>query len=139
MLRTKLAPRIMAATFGLTCLLAAATSHARVLVSNITVKCVEQNEIGEDEIYLRFNGTRFNMGNFSNGVNRTSSSTIILPSLPMSVELWESDGDHWYDRDDFWDSFTCTSFALSCLGGSSNHYDGQHHLYYWSTTLTSVP
>ena len=139
MLRRKLGGRIMAATFGLACLLAGGTSQARVALNGIGVLCYNQNELGEDEIYLKFSGLRVNMGNFSNGVQRTVSTSAIFASLPISVELWEDDGDHWYDRDDLWDSELVGFYGKVQLQSSVGPNYPQYHSYGYWFTLTNIP
>jgi hypothetical protein len=110
MLRKKIARRIMAGMLGLGCLFAGATSQARTLVNGIGVHCYKQNETGQDEIFLKFNGTRLNMGNFTSGAATTFTSTsYIFTGTNVTVELWEDDGNHFYDHDDFWESHTFTS------------------------------
>jgi hypothetical protein len=135
MLRTKLGRRMVAATLGLACILGAATaSQARVLVSGARVHCTYQNETGADEIFLKFNGVRLNMGNFTNGKDYTSPSTLIVSSLPVNIEIWEDDGNHWYDGDDWWGGTACQSFGF-CHDES---IDGgfQNHSYSYSATLS---
>jgi hypothetical protein len=139
MLRRKTGGRIMAATFGLACILAAGTSQARVALNGIGVLCYNQNELGQDEIYLKFSGVRVNMGSFSNGVQRTVSTSLIFASLPISVELWEDDGDHWYDRDDLWASTSVGGYGKTELQSSTATTNPQYHSYGYWFTLTNIP
>ena len=111
MLRKKLARRIVGAMLGLAFLFAGATSQARTIVNGIGVHCYSQNETGQDEIFLKFNGNRLNMGNFTSGMaTRFTATSYIFPGN-VTVELWEDDGNHWYDHDDFWESHTFTAFG----------------------------
>jgi hypothetical protein len=137
MLRTKLGRRMVAATLGLACILGAATaSQARVLVSGVRVKCTYQNETGADEIFMKFNGARLNMGNFTNGRDYTSPSTLIVSSLPVNMELWESDGDHLWDGDDWWGGQACQSFGY--CSGQSIQGGWQNHYYDYSATMSFI-
>ena len=141
MLRNEIGRRIMAGTLGLACLLAAATSQARVLVNGISVCCITQNERGEDEIFLKFNGVRVNVGNFSNGVCRGTTNTAIVSSLPVVHELWEDDGNHWYDGDDQWYSASVPDYASYGIEHSrfGDADWGQNHWYQYYFTLSSTP
>ena len=137
MLRTKLGRRMVAATLGLACILGAATaSQARVLVSGVRVTCRYQNETGADEIFLKFNGARLNMGNFWNGRDYTSPNTLIVSSLPVNIEIWESDGDHLWDRDDWWGGTACWLFA-SCSAESTDG-GAQNHSYTYGATMSFI-
>lgn len=123
---------------GLACLVGAASaSQARVLVSQIRVYCVTQNEIGQDEIFLKFNGNRLNMGNFSNGTNTPSATTYTFASTPVTVELWEDDGNHWYDGDDQWDSNSWSDLNPHSVHNIWN--GGQSHDYWYYFTLSFTP
>ena len=140
MSRKTMARRIMAGTLGAACLLAAATSQARILLNGIRVCCVSQNEIGTDEIFLTFQGARVTMGDFTNGVCRDSITQTFLPgvSMPVTVQLWEDDGNHWYDGDDLWasdlvSSYTSYSFHNIYNGGPQTH----DYWYYW--TFSYIP
>jgi hypothetical protein len=140
MLKNRIGRRIMTGTLGLACLLAAATSQASVLVNGISVTCVDANEIGQDEIFLRFASgatyTQCNMGNFSDGVSRGSTCSFVFSSLPITYQLWESDGNAWYDGDDLWH----TDYRYQ-YGPWVRHdvEDGnQAHDYYMYFTLTQV-
>jgi len=137
MSRTKLGRRMAAATLGLACILGAVTaSQARVLVSKAGVHCTYQNESGGDEIFLKFNGARLNMGSFWNGRDYTSPATLIVSALPVNIEIWEDDGDHWYDGDDWWGGTACLSFGYchdeTVQGG------WQNHSYYYNATLSFI-
>ena len=137
MSRRKTGGRIMAATFGLVCLLAGTTSQARVLVNGIGVFCQAQNEFGQDEIYMKFNGVRINVGSFVSLETETTTGMAILPSLPVTAQLWEDDGDHWYDGDDLWDTVTVSSYTKT--NRESEGSGGQYHIYNYWFTLSSTP
>ena len=142
MLRKKLGRRIMAGMLGLSCLLAAATSQAAVRISGIVVHCSVQNETGEDEIYLKFNGVRVNMGNFVNNLRKATATTLSFSSGPITVTLFEDDGDHWYDGDDNWGSNTVThagSYNFPSTQRNNWPASGQNHEYDYSFTWTDVP
>jgi hypothetical protein len=95
----------MAGTLGLACLLAATVAQARVQIASIKVCILDPQEVGHDEVYLKFNGTRVNVGSISGGDCGTYPYYLIVPSTPFHVELWESDGNHWYDQDDFFEGW----------------------------------
>lgn len=135
LMRRKAARRLVAATLSVACLVAGATAQARVAVSNMHVHCYQQQETGQDEIYMKFNGNRVNMGDFETGWDRTFSTVLLLSSFPVTAEFWESDGDHWYDRDDLMDSVTETSAGN--WGGMPFSYLNYHYNYQF--TLTVVP
>ena len=138
MLRKKLGRRIMAGLLGLSCLLAAATSQATVRINGISVHCQVQNETGEDEIYLTFNGSRVNMGNFVNNTTRAVATVLQFASGPITVTLWEDDGAHWYDGDDNWGSNTAHSGlnTFQSIKWSNWPDSGQNHKYDYSFTWT---
>jgi hypothetical protein len=141
MLRKKLGQRIMAGMLGLSCLLAAATSQAAVRIDRISVHCKAQNETGEDEIYLKFNNTRVNMGSFVNNTTRATATILVAASGPFTVTLFEDDGDHWYDRDDNWGSNTVThagSYTFYSTKWSPWPASDQNREYDYSFTWTDV-
>ena len=129
----------MTATMALACLMAAATSQAAVLVTNVRVKCIQQNEVGQDEIFLKFGGQRFNMGNFSNGTDYTSPNSLMVnQSLPFYQEMWEDDGAHWYDGDDHWQYFDRLLTAYGPYGYQNTDTGPQTHNYYYWFTLNAI-
>jgi hypothetical protein len=132
----------MAGMLGLSCLLAAATSQAAVVrIDRISVHCDIQNETGEDEIYLTFNGARVNMGNFVNNTTRATATTLFFRSGPITSTLWESDGDHWYDGDDDWGSDTAThagSYTVQNIHWTYWPKTAQDRKYDYSFTWTDV-
>jgi hypothetical protein len=67
---------------------------------NLTgIGCNQQQESGSDEIYIGVNGSRINIGWFQNGTG--IATNIISNASPTRFDLWEDDGNHWYDGDDY--------------------------------------
>jgi hypothetical protein len=128
----------MAGLLGLSCLLAAATSQAVVRINGISVHCTAQNETGEDEIYLKFNGSRVNMGNFVNNTTRAVGTILQFASGPITVTLFEDDGDHWYDGDDNWGSNTAQPGPNTFQSITWKNWPAsdQNHKYDYSFTWT---
>lgn len=92
-----------------------------------SVTCLDQQERGSDELYLRFNGTKIALGSINQGGSRTLNSAVRFTGT-MPLSLFEDDGNHWYDRDDhiqthrISDSRSPGDFALDFRG------DGGHYL-----------
>lgn len=65
-----------------------------------SITCVEQAEFFTDELYLTFNGTKRALPNMTKGQTNTLTDEFLFDG-PVHLSLFENDGDHWYDRDDF--------------------------------------
>jgi hypothetical protein len=78
---------------------------AALKINSIT--CIDQNEISQDEPYLDFNGQRIWSGNMSQGdtVNLSSVGPFIFEGS-ASLSLFEDDGNHWYDHNDYLGTYT---------------------------------
>jgi hypothetical protein len=76
-----------------------ATLHLR------SITCYQQAETGYDELYLTFTGKKISLEHMTRGDTHVLSGDYDFDgSAPLT--LFENDGDHWYDRDDFIDSHT---------------------------------
>ena len=72
-----------------------------------SITCLEQAETFTDELYLIFNGTRRSLPNMTKGMAKTLSDEFLFDGFSQ-LTLFENDGDHWYDRDDFIGTHTIT-------------------------------
>jgi len=97
-----------------------------------------QQEWGQDEVYLKLDGIQvFRDDHMTKGhsdpLDITESVTIPAhSSSSFQLELWEDDGDHWYDRNDFLGSVTVnTAQAGQDHGPASFTQDGAgYELFY---------
>jgi hypothetical protein len=90
-----------------------------------SITCIDQQEVFGDELYVTFDGERIALPNMSQG------DTAILTHDDdfvgsKGLSLFENDGNHWYDRDDFIDRHTIPDspgdFRLDFVGGGA-HYE----------------
>ena len=65
-----------------------------------SITCVEQAETFTDELYVTFNGTKRSLPNMTKGQTKALSDEFLFTGL-RELSLFENDGDHWFDRDDF--------------------------------------
>src|SRR5688572_12356949 len=65
-----------------------------------SITCLEQAETFTDELYVTFNGTKRALPNMTKGQTRTLGDELMFDGS-SHLTLFENDGDHWYDRDDF--------------------------------------
>ena len=65
-----------------------------------SIQCIEQAETFTDELYVTFNGTKRALPNMTKGQTKTLSDEFVFEGL-RDLSLFENDGNHWYDRDDF--------------------------------------
>ena len=65
-----------------------------------SITCLVQAETFTDELYVTFNGTKKSLPNMTQGQTKTLSDEFIFEGS-RELSLFENDGDHWYDRDDF--------------------------------------
>ncbi len=73
-----------------------------------SITCKEQAETFTDELYVTFNGTKRALPNMTKGQNLTLSDEFVFVGS-RELSLFENDGDHWYDRDDFIAKHTITT------------------------------
>jgi hypothetical protein len=95
-----------------------------------SITCIETAESFGDELYVTFNGTKRSLPNMTQGQTKPLSDEFIFEGSP-ELSLFENDGDHWYDRDDFIAKHTITESpadttlefkATSGSQGSPGHY-----------------
>ena len=65
-----------------------------------SITCVEQAETTADELYVTFNGVKRSLPNMTRGQTKTLGDEFLFEGM-RELSLFENDGDHWYDRDDF--------------------------------------
>jgi hypothetical protein len=75
-----------------------------------SITCNQQAETFTDELYVTFNGTKRSLPNMTQG-QTTDLDDEFLFSGSRELSLFENDGDHWYDRDDFIAKHTITTAA----------------------------
>src|SRR5215510_3312901 len=104
-----------------------------------SITCLEQSEIGADELYVTFNGTKRSLPNMTRGRTEALSDQFIFVGSPQ-LSLFENDGDHWYDRDDFIGKHTITESpgdsTLDFESHSGNAIDAHYAL---SVSITPDP
>ena len=75
-----------------------------------SIVCNDQNEISEDEPYILINGVKVWEGDMSQGEGITfqsenpADSNYVDPfpfAKTATVKLFEDDGNHWWDKNDF--------------------------------------
>ena len=79
---------------------------ARLILNSIT--CIETAETFGDELYVTFNGTKRSLPNMTAGHTKVLGQEFVFTGSPR-LNLFENDGDHWYDRDDFIAGHTITT------------------------------
>jgi hypothetical protein len=99
-----------------------------------SITCIDQQETGRDELYLTFNGEKISLPNMTQGRTKVLRNERDFDgSVPLS--LFENDGDHWYDRDDYIGTHVITDspaprdFPLNFKG------DGAHYALVVGITL----
>ena len=70
-----------------------------------SITCIQTAEVFGDELYVTFNGTKRALPNMTEGQEKTLSDEFIFEGT-RELSLFENDGNHWYDRDDFIDKKT---------------------------------
>ena len=94
-----------------------------------SITCLQQAEIFTDELYVTFNGTKRALPNMTQGQTKNLSDEFVFGGS-RELSLFENDGDHWYDRDDFIAKHTITtSPAEQTLDfvASGGNPDGAHY------------
>lgn len=81
--------------------------------------CRETEDLaGADEPYLRVNGPKIwssnslNTGENVDLLNKNGMPLEIDFDVKATISLYDSDGNHWYDRDDFLGSWTVTNLDI---------------------------
>lgn len=76
----------------------------------ISISCLDTAETGADELYITFNGTKRSLPNMTQGTTKLLNDEFTFEGSE-TLSLYENDGDHWYDRDDFIAKHTITESA----------------------------
>ena len=71
------------------------------------ITCLVQAETFTDELYVTFNGTKQSLPNMTKGQTKALSDEFIFDGS-RQLSLFENDGNHWWDRDDFIGTETIT-------------------------------
>ena len=104
---------------------------ASAILRLISITCIETAESFGDELYVTFNGTKWALPNMDDGQTKSLGHEFIFTGSPV-LSLFENDGDHWYDRDDFIDSATITrvpgDLTLDLKATSGNGAPGHYEL-----------
>jgi hypothetical protein len=102
-----------------------------------SITCIDTAETFGDELYVTFNGTKRALPNMHQGETKPLNQEFIFQGSP-ELSLFENDGDHWYDRDDFIDKHTITESpadaALEFKATGGHGYPGHYSL---SVSVTS--
>jgi hypothetical protein len=72
-----------------------------------SITCLAQAETFTDELYVTFNGTKRSLPNMTQGQTETLNDEFLFEGSSL-LSLFENDGNHWYDRDDFIDKHEIT-------------------------------
>jgi hypothetical protein len=72
-----------------------------------SITCIETAETFKDELYVTFNGTKESLPNMTQGQAETLGDEFLFVGS-SDLSLFENDGDHWWDRDDFIAKHTIT-------------------------------
>jgi hypothetical protein len=102
-----------------------------------SITCLQQAETFTDELYVTFNGTKRSLPNMTQGQTKELSDEFVF-SGSRELSLFENDGDHWYDRDDFIGKHTITTSAADLtldFEATSGNAEPAHYALSVSTTL----
>ncbi|MBK9555679.1 MAG: hypothetical protein IPO47_07570 [Bacteroidetes bacterium] len=114
----------------------ATPSTARLRLNSIS--CIEQAETFTDELYVTFNGVKRGLPSMTKGEVKTLSDEFIFEGSPV-LSLFEDDGNHWYDSDDFIAKHTITQSALNTtLEFKATGGNGHPGHYLISVTVTPM-
>ena len=94
-----------------------------------SITCLQQAETFTDELYVTFNGTKRALPNMTQGQTKNLSDEFVFGGS-RELSLFENDGDHWYDRDDFIGKHTITTAAAEQtleFVASGGNADGAHY------------
>jgi hypothetical protein len=107
-----------------------------------SITCIETAETFGDELYVTFNGTKRSLPNMTQGQTKPLSDEFIFDGSP-ELSLFENDGNHWYDRDDFIAKHTITESptdtTLDFEATSGHGVPGHYSLSVSVTTDQPVP
>ena len=106
-----------------------------------SITCIETAEFFSDELYVTFNGTKRSLPNMTQGQTKTLNDEFLFEGSEL-LSLFENDGDHWYDRDDFIAKHTITEssgeLTLDFKAGSGNAL-GAHYTISISVNANETP
>jgi hypothetical protein len=71
------------------------------------ITCKGQAETFTDELYVTFSGAKRSLPNMTRGQTVVLGDEFLFEGS-RQLSLFENDGDHWYDRDDFIATHTIT-------------------------------
>jgi hypothetical protein len=104
-----------------------------------SIECTQQAETFTDELYVTFNGTKRSLPNMTQGQTEDLSDEFLFDGS-RDLSLFENDGDHWYDRDDFIAKHTITTspadLTLNFIATSGNAVPAHYAL---SVSITPGP
>jgi len=104
--------------------------HVAILTLK-AITCIEQAETFTDELYVTFNGTKRSLPNMTRGQTEVLNDEFEFQGS-RKLSLFENDGDHWYDRDDFIAAYTITDspadMTLDFEATSGNALDAHYTL-----------
>jgi ribosomal protein S17E len=104
-----------------------------------SITCIQQAETFTDELYVTFNGTKRSLPNMTQGQTKTLSDEFLFEGS-RELSLFENDGDHWYDRDDFIAKHTITtSPGDSTLDFNATGGNAEPAQYSLSVSITPGP
>jgi hypothetical protein len=72
-----------------------------------SITCIEQAETFTDELYVTFSGAKRSLPNMTQGQTAELGDEFLFEGS-RKLSLFENDGDHWWDRDDFIGTHTIT-------------------------------
>jgi hypothetical protein len=72
-----------------------------------SIQCLEQAETFTDELYVTFDGAKRALPNTTKGQTKTLNDEFMFDGFAQ-LTMFENDGDHWYDRDDFIGTYRIT-------------------------------
>jgi hypothetical protein len=104
-----------------------------------SIQCLQQAETFTDELYVTFNGTKRSLPNMTQGQTKTLSDEFLFVGS-QSLSLFENDGDHWYDRDDFIAKHPITESPVdTTLDFEATSGQAEGAFYQLSVSITPVP
>ncbi|QEA39655.1 hypothetical protein FGL86_11640 [Pistricoccus aurantiacus] len=105
----------------------------------ISITCIQQAETFTDELYVTFNGTKRSLPNMTQGQTKFLGDEFLFQGSPQ-LSLFENDGNHWYDRDDFIDKHVITESTADValdFEATSGNAIGAHYVLNVSVTADS--
>jgi hypothetical protein len=95
-----------------------------------SITCFGSSERFGDELYVTFKGTKRSLPNMTTGQTEDLGDEFLFNGS-QTLSLFENDGDHWYDRDDFIGKYTIdespAELTLNFDGDHDHHTSGAHY------------